>query len=246
MWSLGEGRVSTKVYAEDTSKFGNHAGEFFVEIQMKNSVLDEGDPDYWLIEKLQIDKLCADKVLKAIENGITAHVSLFPLGPQPLLVKLGTVLNDKYHVRVYQMHRIPRTWRWLDEDVKNDIRLEKPIVEGKNPVLVIALSAKAIKERIIRRLGEKASIWVITCDEPGNDMMRSEEQFHQFNRVARATMDAIKTAHPQADNLKIFMAAPASCAVELGRIRMPKADLPWVLFDYRAETDEDIEILTIK
>ena len=217
-----------------------------VEIQMKNSVLDEGDPDYWLIEKLQIDKLCADKVLKAIENGITAHVSLFPLGPQPLLVKLGTVLNDKYHVRVYQMHRIPRTWRWLDEDVKNDIRLEKPIVEGKNPVLVIALSAKAIKERIIRRLGEKASIWVITCDEPGNDMMRSKEQFHQFNRVARATMDAIKTAHPRADNLKIFMAAPASCAVELGRIRMPKADLPWVLFDYRAETDEDIEILTIK
>ena len=28
LWSLGEGQVSTKVYAEDTSKFGNHAGEF--------------------------------------------------------------------------------------------------------------------------------------------------------------------------------------------------------------------------
>ena len=147
---------------------------------------------------------------------------------------------------MYQRHRIPCTWRWLDEDVKNDTRLEKPIVEGKNPVLVIALSANAIKERIKRRFGETASIWVITCDEPGNDMMRSEKQFQQFNRVARKAMDDIKTAHPQAENLKIFMAAPASCAVELGRIRMSKADLPWVLFDFRAETDDEIEILTIK
>ena len=36
LWSLGEGQVSTKVYAEDTSKFGNHAGEFFVETDSLN------------------------------------------------------------------------------------------------------------------------------------------------------------------------------------------------------------------
>ena len=77
-------------------------------------------------------------------------------------------------------------------------------------------------------------------------MMRSEGQLMQFNRVARKTMDDIKTVHSEAECLKIFMAAPASCAVELGRIRMPKADLPWVLFDYRMEKDEDVETITIK
>lgn len=59
-------------------------------------------------------------------------------------------------------------------------------------------------------------------------------------------MDAIKTEHPEADQLKIFRAAPASCAVELGRIRMPKADLPWVLYDYWEEKGEDVETITIK
>lgn len=34
--------------------------------------------------------------------------------------------------------------------------------------------------------------------------MRCEGQLMQFNRVARATMDAIKTTHQNADRLKIL------------------------------------------
>lgn len=217
-----------------------------IEIQMKNSVLNDGEPEYWKLEECQIERMCNDKVLRAFEDGTTTHVSLFPLGPQPLLVKLGTVLNDKYQVRVYQKHREPDTWRWLDDCVNNDIYLEEPNDKSKDPVLVLALSAKAIKERIAQKYGDTASVWIITCEEPDNDMMKCEWQLKQFNRVARKAMDAIKTAHPEASCLKIFMAAPASCAVELGRIRMSKADKPWTLYDYWADKDEDIETITIK
>jgi hypothetical protein len=31
--------------------------------------------------------------------------------------------------------------------------------------------------------------------------------------------------------LSVFPAMPVACAVELGRIRMPKADLPWLVYD---------------
>lgn len=217
-----------------------------IEIQMKNSVLNDGEPEYWMAEEHQIERMCNNKVLRAFEDGTTAHVSLFPLGPQPLLVKLGTVLNDKYQVRIFQKHRVPDTWRWLDEDVKNDIYLVKPADTSKEPVLVLALSANAIKERIAKKFGDTASIWIITCENPGNDMMKCEGQLMQFNRLARKAMDDIKMAHPKAECLKIFMAAPTSCAVELGRIRMPKADLPWVLYDYRMEKDDDVKTITIK
>lgn len=217
-----------------------------IEIQLKNSVMNDGDADYWQAEVKQIEKKCREKVLTAYEDGTTSHVSLFPLGPQPLLVKLGTVLNDKYHVTVFQKHRVPDTWRWQDEDVSNDIELIEPDDKTKAPVLVVALSANAIRERITQRYGDSSSIWCITCATPGNDMMRTRGQFEQFNRVARMTMDAIKTAHSGAECLRIFMAAPASCAVELGRIRMQKADLPWILYDYRVDKDEDIETITIQ
>lgn len=217
-----------------------------IEIHMMNSVMHDGESEYWTVEERQIEQICTNKVLKAIEDGIATHVSIFPMGPQPLLVKLGTVLNDKYSVTIFQKHRDPDTWRWLNDDTKNEIKLEEPTDRTKDPVLVIALSANAIKERINRRLGDKASVWTITCDNPGNDMMRSYGQLEQFCRVVRMAMDKIKTNHPEAVCLKIFMAAPTSCAVALGRIRMPKADLPWILYDYRNEKDEDIETITIK
>ena len=216
-----------------------------VEIQMNNSVMHDGEPEYWRAEVRQIEHKCLEKVFTRLNDGIASSISLFPLGPQPLLVKLGTVLNDKYKVTVFQKHRIPDTWRWLDEESNNDIKLIEPTDKTKCPVLVIALSSNAIRERIIQRIGESSSIWCITCDTPGNDMMRKRSQLEEFNRVARMTMDAIKSAHPDSCNLSIYMAAPASCAVELGRIRMAKADMPWILYDYRNDKDEDVETITI-
>lgn len=217
-----------------------------IEIQMKNSVMKDGETFFWEVELRQIEDICTNKVLGPLERGELSHVSLFALGPQPLLVKLGTMLNDKYPITVFQKHRIPDSWCWLEEDSQNDIQLIEPHDKTKEPVLVIALSTKAILERIADRFGNTVSLWSITCSESGNDMMRCHSQLKQFNRVARMAMDAIKTAHSKADCLKIFMAVPASCAVELGRIRMPKADLPWMLYDYWGDKNKDIETITIK
>lgn len=219
-----------------------------IEIQMKNSVMKDGETSFWEVESRQIEDICKNKVLGPLERGEISHVSLFALGPQPLLVKLGTILNDKYPITVFQKHRVPDSWRWLEEDTQNDIQLIEPHDKTKEPILVIALSAKAILGRIADRFKDTVSLWSITCDEPGNDIMRCQHQLKQFNQVARMAMNSIKTAHSKAGYLKIFMAAPTSCAVELGRIRMPKADLPWVLYDYwiDKDKDEDIETITIK
>ncbi len=217
-----------------------------IEIQMQNSVVEDGEPLFWENEQRQIESICTTKILERIKKGEITHISLFALGPQPLLVKLGTVLNDKYPVTVFQKHRTPDVWRWLDEDVHNDIYLMTPDDLTKEPVLVIALSANAIMKRIEKRYGHQASIWTITCNSPSNDMLRNQSQLIQFNKIARSAMDAIKTAHPEAEKLKIYMAAPAACAVELGRIRMPKADLPWVIYDYWEDKQEDIETIIIK
>lgn len=216
-----------------------------IEIHMKNTALDESMQVYWQTEELQIETLCWDKVIKTLESGACSHISLFPLGPQPLLIKLGTILNDRYNVQVYQKHREPDTWRWLENRSSNSIIVEEPADKTKEPMLIIALSTQAIKARVLRRFGANASIWTITCDIPRNDMMESKYQLEQFRMAARKVMDDIKNSNPENIDLKIFMAAPASCAVELGRIRMPKADSKWVIFDYSNKQEKDIETITI-
>lgn len=214
-----------------------------IEIQTKNSVMKDGEACFWEAESRQIEEICANKILGPLERHEVPHVSLFALGPQPLLVKLGTILNEKYPITVFQKHRDPDGWCWLEEGTHNNIKLVEPHDKTKEPVLAIALSTEAVLKRIEDRFGDTVSLWTITCDVPGNDMMRCHSQLKQFSCVARETMEAIKTAHSKADNLKIFMAAPASCAIALGRIRMQKADLPWVLYDYR--DNNDIETITI-
>lgn len=216
-----------------------------IEIHMKNTALDESMQVYWQTEQLQIETLCRDKVIKTLESGACSHISLFPLGPQPLLIKLGTILNDRYNVQVYQKHREPDTWRWLENRSSNNIIVEEPADKTKEPMLIIALSTQAIKARVLQRFGANASIWTITCDIPGNDMMESKYQLEQFRMAAREVMDDIKNSNLENIDLKIFMAAPASCAVELGRIRMPKADSKWVIFDYSNKQEKDIETITI-
>ena len=216
-----------------------------IEIHMKNTALDESMQVYWQTEQLQIETLCRDKVIKTLESGACSHISLFPLGPQPLLIKLGTILNDRYNVQVYQKHREPDTWRWLENRSSNNIIVEEPADKTKEPMLIIALSTQAIKARVLQRFGANASIWTITCDIPGNDMMESQYQLEQFRMAARKVMNDIKNSNLENIDLKIFMAAPASCAVELGRIRMPKADSKWVIFDYSNKQEKDIETITI-
>jgi hypothetical protein len=43
---------------------------------------------------------------------------------------------------------------------------------------------------------------------------------------------ALRAAHPTAAAIGIFPVMPVACAIELGRVRMPKADLPWIVYDH--------------
>jgi hypothetical protein len=47
----------------------------------------------------------------------------------------------------------------------------------------------------------------------------------------RSLLDKIKAIHGQRSLLHIFPATSVAAAIELGRVRMPKADMPWQLYD---------------
>ena len=92
----------------------------------------------------------------------------------------------------------------------------------------------------------EASIWVVTAENPNNDMLKSEGQLAEFRKITRQVLDEINAAS-QEQSIKVFMAMPAACAVELGRGWMPKADKQLVLFDKNNAVDvDDAETITIK
>ena len=216
-----------------------------IEIGLKNHEGRDSMDKYWCTEE---DNLCAHmekQVLSHIRKGEPMHYSIFALAPQPLLIKLGTLLNDMHNVRVYQKHREPNTWRWLNDSETLQCELRAPDNYDGIPVLVIGLSATITPDRITEVLGEDVNIWHITIPTPNNDCMRNEQSLVEFRGVARYAMDTIKTHHGCRE-LHIFPAMPVSAAIEFGRVWMPKADMPLVIYDQNKEREGFYKTITIE
>ena len=224
----------------------NYPTENVVTISCQNSGLHDSQELFWQAEVAQLEQKYNEFLKPLIGKEDIDCVSVFALAPQPLLVKLGTMLSDLHKVKVYQKHREPDTWKWQEITEPNPIRIVRPQDTSKTPVLVFSLSAKAISNRVRNRFGDDASIWEVTAEDPNNDMLRSADQLAEFRQLTRKVLDDIN-ASSGFDSVKVFMAMPAACAVELGRVWMSKADKKLVLFDKNntVETD-DIETITIK
>lgn len=224
----------------------NYPTENVVTISCQNSGLHDSQELFWQAEGAQLEQKYNEFLKPLIGKEDIDCVSVFALAPQPLLVKLGTMLSDLHKVKVYQKHREPDTWKWQEITEPNPIRIVRPQDTSKTPVLVFSLSAKAISNRVRNRFGDDASIWEVTAEDPNNDMLRSADQLAEFRQLTRKVLDDIN-ASSGFDSVKVFMAMPAACAVELGRVLMPKADKKLVLFDKNNAVDvDDIETITIK
>lgn len=220
------------------------AADTSVDLSMQ-SLHDDSTETFWRAESENLLKAFERQVRPLIEEGEPNHFSIFALASQPLLTLLGSLFTDKVPAVVYQPHREPRTWKWQSHSDQSPLRIREPVNKSCTPVLVVSLSARIAYERITAVVGDDVAIWELTVDDPHNDFLQSEAQLRSFSEAARKVMVAIMSAHRGARTLMIFPAMPAACAVELGRIRMPKADLGWTIYDQNHRHQRFIPALTI-
>lgn len=207
------------------------AAERAIELSVHNSSFCDSDGSFWQNEAFELRRKFDRQVRLPIAEGVIRHLSVFAIAPQPLLVLLGSLLGDIVPCDVYQRHREPTTWEWPPEGETPPFRLVRlTSVEGP-AALVFEVSATVNVERIQQVLGERVSVWSIDVPTPHNDVMRSRRQKAEFRGLVRTAMEQIKAAHGQTAMLHVFPAMPVSLAVELGRARMPKADMPWLVYD---------------
>jgi SMODS-associated and fused to various effectors sensor domain len=61
--------------------------------------------------------------------------------------------------------------------------------------------------------------------------MRRAEDLRTWRRLLRRTFDKIKAVCGRNAEIHVFPALPVSAAIEAGRVWMPEADLPLVIYD---------------
>ena len=183
---------------------------------------------YWKREEENLVHFCKSRVLDCIDRWEYKRIALFGLAPMPLLVRLGTMLNNKHNVVVYQKQR-SGGWKWPKTDDTIDYIIHRPCKVDRVPVLVLSLSFSIIER--VKKENAGASIWEITINNPNPDFLQSEKMLYDFGRKIEMILDEIsKTSSHQAINL--YLAAPAACCIEFGRVWMQKANSPIKIFDY--------------
>jgi len=202
---------------------------------------------FWESESAHLNRVFDQKVLPLIESDQIKHFSLFSLAPIPLLIKLGALFTDKISVDTYQPIREPKGWHWQEFPEGFEFVIKKSEVANGAPVLVISLSDIINHERIKTVMGEQVSIWELTVSEEhiGNDNIRNSTQLSMMRSIIRKLMVLIKDAHGSTTALAIFPAMAVSCSIEMGRARMPKADMPWIIYDQNNKESKFIKAITI-
>lgn len=207
-----------------------------------SGVRKDDSQKYWEDEELNLVECCKERILTPAKHWHSKKIALFALAPMPLLVKLGTILNDKLMVEVFQKHRNPDSWEWSGKISTNYI-INQPRIYSKTPVLVFSLSYD-ITDRIKSRYGKSSSIWEFRIREPDNDFLKSKKQLHDFRKKVYEVLAIIK-AKSKKNELNVFMSMPVACAIEFGRAWMEKADLKLNLYDYNTKYNQDELALTI-
>ncbi|MGY4538772.1 hypothetical protein ACVW0P_003194 [Mucilaginibacter sp. UYNi724] len=202
-----------------------------VELGLGNSLLEDHTPEYWAAQQDHLVQLFDRYVRPLIGTDKTQHFSIFGLAPMPMLIKLGTLISDISEADVYQRHREPATWQWQEEDEEFEFELIEPENKTNTPVLKLSLSAAISDERVAPLFTDGCSIWELTHPLPHNDFLRSAQHLKKFRVIMRKTFDRIKASHGPQTVVHLFPAMPVSAAIELGRVYMPKADLPLVVYD---------------
>lgn len=200
-------------------------------MSLKNSSFSDHEDDYWQIEREHLNRQFHRAVNPRLANGDILHFSIFAFAPQPLLIELGRLLSDIPAAEVYQLHREPPDWIWQEHPAGFEFNVRKPSNFHEIVALNLSLSATINNSRITSVLGSDVSIWTVTIKKPNNDFLKSRQQLSLFRQIFRQVLDEIKAIHGQNSVLHLFPACPVAISVELGRVWMPKADLPIFVYD---------------
>ena len=216
-----------------------------IELGMVNSSFQDRDEQFWAIEESHLRHTFKERVQERRAAGDVHHLSVFGLAPQPLLMVLGSLLGDITPADVYQRHREPASWAWPSLNGAPPFLVDRPACSPGPPALALALSATVRADRITAVLGKDARIWTVTAPAPHNDMLASRTQLGQLRQILRSLFDEIKAAYNSATTLHVFPAAPVSAVIEFGRVRMPKADMPWLIYDEQSQRGGFVPAITI-
>lgn len=176
------------------------------------------------------------------------HLSIFAIGPIPLLMHLGNRIGGSTSVDIYQKHRDVDDWKWKDEPDSGatDYLVSRSDVEilGTKVALILSLSGKIHVSEVDKVLPNTPR-YEIAIPIPDRDYLQYRSQLEKFAKVYRQLLMEIREKHGSDCEIHLFPAVPVSVAVTCGKELLPKVDPKIHVYDFDNERGGFISTLTI-
>ena len=164
------------------------------------------------------------------------HMSLFALGPIPLLVYLGRQLSNKVPLDLYQRHRDTEDWTWktTGRPVRYLLRKLRSGQRGNRVGLVLSLSGRIRLTDLRGAVRQNSSVYELTLDgqTPKPTYLRLRQDLESFRSAYQEALGTITRDVGLVTAIDFFPAVPAPVAVLCGRELLPKVHPGLRVFDY--------------
>lgn len=179
-----------------------------------------------------------DEIIHRLNEGVAgdevAHLSVFAFARIPLLVYLGSRLDDTIPTDVYQRHRASESWIWSATAPAAEFVVEtvKDTPAGDAAVLTLNVSGSIQQAEIPASLTSLRSYRLaVTNQTAGPDVFRNRESLVAFEASIRDLFSKLEATAKTVRRLHVLPAIPLSAAVTLGRVRDPQVHPGLVLYD---------------
>ena len=183
------------------------------------------EKNYWSV--LEQDLLRRMDIYEA--NIRDSHISLFAIAPQPLLFRLGMLLNRNYRVDVRQAQGSMEAWRW--RETEKTILLKRETLDAldvcDSVAITVELTAKLSEEELREIFGNR-EIQRIVATQCSPDCIKSPADLAEVVKLYRSVLNDIRSSGAANAKVHFLPIAPASVSVELGRQLMKGDPEIWI------------------
>lgn len=202
-------------------------------IKINNQDFDRhGDKSEWEAYARVIERKIKARVEEGIDREAVKHLSIFAIGPQPLLMFLGKCIGDTIPADIYQSHRniedTSQTWSWQEKERETQtpyiVNPIKVVEDSQKVAIILALSDTIEKDKYANLVDDTFSLYEITIENPSPHFLKNPKQLEHFSCEYRKLLNHVQATHGHRCKVFILPAVPVSIAVECGRVLLPTKD----------------------
>lgn len=206
-----------------------------------------GASDYWSSFATDIGMHVGQGLAAGNDRPRPDHISVFALGPIPVLMQLGQSIGNTISADIYQRHRDTENWNWKpeEEDAFQYQLSESDGKDEKNIAVVLSLSGKIHDEEFLKLFSTLPYVYKIEISEPNPGFLSRKSRLDKFRDAYRILLSKIRDKHGGGATIHLFPAIPAPVAVVCGRELLPKSDPKLIVYDNEKDKGGFVATLTI-